>query len=449
LTDSINTGYFNASFDLHHRGAVLPDIPFLAALRARTASQWQTASLLSLIGLCVMSIVPALQKPALAKPIEPKPAVSSPNFARKAVDRRTYRWRTITVAKGQTLSDIFKELGLSQDMMLRVLATDSAKLAFKRIKDGDVIEFDMNGYKNLRGMRFDQSDFAQVSLNIQVDTIDEIMTQRKLEKRLMVASGEITSSLYADAQRAGLSAKIVNQVAEVFKYDVDFADDLRDGDQFQVVYEQSFLEGKPYKQGQIQAATFINRGEKFSAFRYNASGRDEYFDGNGRPLKKVLLRIPIEFARLSSSFGMRKHPVLGRMRAHKGVDYAARTGTPIMAAGDGRIELAGWKSGYGKTVIINHGQGRSTLYGHMSALGKLKRGQFVSQGSIIGRVGSTGLATGPHLHYEFRINGNQVNPLKVTMPKPEPLRGNALAKFKSATAPAIAMMEQSTTTQLR
>jgi len=415
----------------------------------RTASQWLTTGLLCLIGLCVISIVPALQKPAFAQQDEQQRFEPTPNFARKAVDRRTYSWRSVTVAKGQTFSDIFKELGLSQEIMLRVLATDSAKQAFKRIKDGDIIEFDMNGYKNLRAMRFDQSDLVNVLLNIQAESIDEVITERKLEKRLMVASGEITSSLYADAKRAGLSGNIVNQVADVFKYDIDFVDDLRDGDQFQVVYEQSFLEGKPYLQGQIQAATFINRGEKFSAFRYNASGRDEYFDGNGRPLKKVLLRIPIEFARLSSSFGMRKHPVLGRMRAHKGVDYAARTGTPIMAAGDGRIELAGWKSGYGKTVIINHGQGRSTLYGHMSTIGKLKRGQFVSQGSIIGRVGSTGLATGPHLHYEFRIGGKQVNPLKVTMPKPEPLRGNALAKFKSATAPAIAMMEQSATTQLR
>jgi murein DD-endopeptidase MepM/ murein hydrolase activator NlpD len=289
----------------------------------------------------------------------------------------------------------------------------------------------------------------QAHLAIEADAIKETLTQRKIEKRLMVASGEITSSLYADAQRAGLSGKIVTQVADVFKYDIDFSDDLRAGDQFQVVYEQTFLEGKPYRQGQIQAATFINRGEKFSAFRYSANGREEYFDGSGRPLKKVLLRIPIEFARLSSTFGMRRHPVLGRMRAHKGVDYAARTGTPIMAAGDGRVELAGWKSGYGKTVIINHGQGRSTLYGHMSSLGKIKRGQFVSQGSIIGRVGSTGLATGPHLHYEFRVGGKQVNPLKVTMPKPEPLRGAALAKFRNATAPAVAMMEQSATTQLR
>mgnify|MGYP006323820315 FL=1 len=293
-----------------------------------------------------------------------------------------------------------------------------------------------------------KSDVEIVLLNIQEQEIQETITERKLEQRLMVSSGEITQSLYADAKRAGLSGRIVQQIAEVFKYDVDFSEDIREGDQFQVVYEQSYLDGEPYKQGRIQAATFTNRGKKFSAYRYNYNGSEQYFDESGRPLKKVLLRIPIEFARLSSSFGMRKHPVLGRMRAHKGVDYAARSGTPIMAAGDGRVEYAGWKNGYGKTVIINHGQGRSTLYGHMSSI-NIKRGQSVSQGSTIGRVGSTGLATGPHLHYEFRVGGNQVNPLKVTMPKPEPLRGAELAKFRSATAPSIAMMEQSATTQLQ
>ena len=153
------------------------------------------------------------------------------------------------------------------------------------------------------------------------------------------------------------------------------------------------------------------------------------------------MRIPIEFARLSSTFGMRKHPVLGRMRAHKGVDYAARTGTPIMAAGDGKVSFVGWKNGFGRCVMIDHGQGRSTLYGHMSAWGKEKQGQHVSQGSTIGYVGMSGLATGPHLHYEFRVNGTQVNPLTVTMPKPQPLSGVELAKFRAATAPAVAKLD--------
>jgi murein DD-endopeptidase MepM/ murein hydrolase activator NlpD len=152
------------------------------------------------------------------------------------------------------------------------------------------------------------------------------------------------------------------------------------------------------------------------------------------------MRIPIEFARLSSTFGMRNHPILGRMRMHKGVDYAAPTGTPIMAAGDGRVKFVGWKNGYGRCVEIDHGQGRSTFYGHMSAWGREKIGQHVDQGNVIGYVGMTGLATGPHLHYEFRVNGNQVNPLTVTMPKPEPLSGTDFLRFRAATAPAVAKL---------
>jgi murein DD-endopeptidase MepM/ murein hydrolase activator NlpD len=427
----------------------LPVSDFKKTLGTWTSAQWQTVGLLSLIAVFVVSLVPALQSKASTHKPPPLIRHISAAYQRKAINFREYHWRTVTVEPGQTLSDVFKELHVSHDVMRHVLETESAKQAFKKIRDGDVIEFEINGYNQLRAMRFDKSDVEIAQLSIQENEITETITERKLEHRLVVSSGEIRHSLYADAQRAGLSGRIVQQIADVFKYDIDFSEDIQAGDQFQVVYEQSYLDGEPYKQGQIKAATFTNRGEKFSAYRYKYNGSEQYFDASGRPLKKVLLRIPIEFARLSSSFGMRRHPVLGRMRAHKGVDYAARTGTPIMAAGDGRIELAGWKSGYGKTVIINHGQGRSTLYGHMSTIGKLKRGQSVSQGSIIGRVGSTGLATGPHLHYEFRIGGKQVNPLKVTMPKPEPLRGNELAKFRSATAPSIAMMEQSATTQLQ
>lgn len=411
----------------------------------RDRLNWLNALLLAAIGLCAVSVIPALKRNTDLLLTAPG-LTSLPTFKRQALNRGAFQWQEITVASGQTISGLFEEAGIDRSTLALAASTESGKKAFRRIRPGDVLEFEINGYGTLRTLKFDRSDLEQAVLTFQDGNVTETVIQRSLEQRTMVASGEISSSLYADAKRAGLDGTVVNQIADVFKYDIDFSEDLKQGDTFQVVYEQSYLEGKPYRQGRIQAARFTNRGKTYSAFRYNAHGREEFFDADGRPLKKVLLRIPIEFARLSSNFGMRRHPVLGRMRAHKGVDYAARTGTPIMAAGDGKIELAGWKNGYGKTVIINHGQGRSTLYGHMSSLGKYKRGQYVPQGAVIGRVGSTGLATGPHLHYEFRVGGKQVNPLKVTMPKPEPLRGAALAKFQSATAPAVAMMEQSAAT---
>lgn len=416
-------------------------IPLNSARRMRsegTPSRHSTALLLLTV-LCTASIIPALQRAEPA--LEPGTAARSPGLIRRALDPGAYKWQSVTIRDGQTLSGVFEELGVDRGSLALAMATESGKTAFRRIRAGDVVEFEINGYNRLRAMRFDRSDLEQATLTFTDGKVSESVLKRALEQRLMAASGEIRSSLYADGKRAGIDGTVVNQIADVFKYDIDFVEDLRAGDRFQVVYEQSYLDGKPYKQGHVLAARFVNRGKAHSALRFNHNGRDEYFDETGRPLRKVLMRVPIEFARLSSNFGMRRHPVLGRMRAHKGVDYAARTGTPIMAAGDGRIELAGWKNGYGKTVIINHGQGRSTLYAHMSALGKYTRGQFVPQGAIIGRVGSTGLATGPHLHYEFRVGGKQVNPLTVTMPKPEPLRGADLAKFRSATAPALAMMD--------
>jgi murein DD-endopeptidase MepM/ murein hydrolase activator NlpD len=179
-----------------------------------------------------------------------------------------------------------------------------------------------------------------------------------------------------------------------------------------------------------------------SGFRFERGGKPEYFTAEGRPLKKTFIRMPIPYARLTSSFGTRRHPVLGRTRMHKGVDYGAGTGTPIMAAGDARVQFVGWKGGYGRAVILDHGRGYTTLYGHMSRFGKEKVGQRIPQGTVIGYVGSTGLATGQHLHYEFRINGVHRNPLSITMPPPEPLSGAALASFRAQAGSAIARIQK-------
>jgi len=204
--------------------------------------------------------------------------------------------------------------------------------------------------------------------------------------------------------------------------------------------------------GDIIAATFMNRGRRYDALRYQkADGSIEYYDQAGRPLRKAFIRTPVEFSRISSRFSSaRRHPILGTVRAHKGVDYAAPSGTTIMAASDGRITFAGWKTGYGRVVIIDHGRGHSTLYAHMSGFGKAaKVGVRVRQGDNIGYVGMTGLATAPHLHYEFRINGVHRDPLKVTLPPPEPLPSALMAQFRAATTPYIrqlAQVEQRSTT---
>ena len=418
--------------------------PTETALRKWSHEHWLLAGMFGVVGTALIAIVPgfanAMRAPSqdlvpsrvsLALPL-PQSKVDSP-----ASDSG---WQIVRIRSGETLGIVFEQLKLPATLMHRLLGETSARNALTHLREGQELAFELDGSGQLKTLRFDRDDKSRVDLKVAGDSITEDVQQRQVERRVEIAAGTITSSLYADGARAGLSSSAINEMANIFKYDIDFVEDLRDGDTFQVVYEELWRDGQRIGTGNVIGTTFTNRGKRFTAYSYAQNGKTEYFDETGRPLKKVLMRIPIEFARLSSTFGMRKHPVLGRMRAHKGVDYAARTGTPIMAAGDAKVGFVGWKSGYGRAVILDHGQGRSTLYGHMSAWSKEKVGQHVSQGSTIGYVGMSGLATGPHLHYEFRINGSQVNPLTVTMPKPQPLAGAELLRFRAATAPAVAKL---------
>jgi murein DD-endopeptidase MepM/ murein hydrolase activator NlpD len=413
-----------------------------AALRKWSHEHWLLAGIYGFVGTALIAIVPGFSnatRVAEAAPAHVQMALPLP--AANAEANNASGWQTVRIQRGENLGSVFAQLKLSPALMHQLLEATSARDSLTRLREGQEIGFEFDAKGVLRTLRFDKDAGTRIDLAIAGDKVSESIHERPLERRVEIASGIITSSLYADGARAGLTAGSINTLANIFKYDIDFVEDVRDGDTFQVVYEELWRDGRRVGTGDVIGATFTNRGKRFSAFAFSPNGKTEYFDASGRPLKKVLMRIPIEFARLSSTFGMRKHPVLGRMRAHKGVDYAARTGTPIMAAGDGRVAFVGWKSGYGRAVVIDHGQGRSTLYGHMSAWGKEKQGQHVSQGSTIGYVGASGLATGPHLHYEFRINGKQVNPLTVTMPRPQPLSGLQLAQFRAATAPAVAKLD--------
>ncbi|HEU0153208.1 MAG TPA: peptidoglycan DD-metalloendopeptidase family protein [Arenimonas sp.] len=406
------------------------------------------AGLCASLGTLVLTIIPGFAN-AMREPVPQENlttlSLPLPPLAGKAGTAHAAHgpaWQTVTVQDGQTLGEIFQQVGVPATVMYRVLESPSAK-NLTRLRAGDELAFDLTDDGALRGLAFERDEAARVELAVAGDRITENVIERPLERRTMVASGEITSSLYAAGAKAGLSNAAINQMANVFSYDIDFTQDLRDGDRFQVVYEEIWRDGERLRSGGIVAASFLNRGKEFTAVRFERNGKQEYFDLSGRPLKKSFMRMPIEFARISSRFNpRRKHPVLGTVRAHKGVDYAAVTGTPIMAAGDGRISFAGWQNGYGRTIIIDHGKGHTTLYGHMSRLGKYKVGSRVQQGTTIGYVGATGLASGPHLHYEFRVNGVHRDPLTVTMPKPEPLAGSEMVAFRAATAPALAQLKR-------
>ena len=343
-------------------------------------------------------------------------------------------WRIVQVRPGQTLSDIFQGQGLSLADLQNVMdeAGDAAK-ELHNIRPGQEFDFLLANDGSLRGIRFDRDEASRVTVRFDGNKPTVVAQAREVERREHVAHGAIDSSLFAAGAKAGMSTAMVLKLADLFKYDIDFVQDLREGDTFTVIYDDIYRDGGYLREGDIVAAEFVNQGQRYTAYRFKKDdGSYGWFSEDGRPLQKSFLRIPVDFTRISSQFSAaRMHPVLGLMRAHKGVDYAAPTGTPIHAAGDGVVKYKGWMNGYGNFVIVQHNSSISTAYGHMSKFANVKVGQHVSQGSVIGYVGMTGLATGPHLHYEFRVNDVQRDPQKVTLPKPEPLPAAQLAKFKA------------------
>ncbi|HPF26088.1 MAG TPA: M23 family metallopeptidase, partial [Steroidobacteraceae bacterium] len=261
--------------------------------------------------------------------------------------------------------------------------------------------------------------------------------ENPLDVRVLTAQSTIRSSLFQATSDANLSDAIAVRIADVFAYDIDFVLDIQQGDSFVVTYEQIWRDGKYLRDGNILAVKFINNGREYRALRYtDESGHADYYAADGASLRKAFLRAPLEFSRVSSRFNLsRRHPVLNRIRAHKGVDYAAPSGTPVRAAGSGRVRFVGRKGGYGNVIELEHSRGIVTVYGHLSRFAKgMKRGAKVDLGKVIGYVGMTGLATGPHLHYEYRLNGSHKDPQKVPLPKAEPIPAAQLALFKEQTA---------------
>lgn len=407
-----------------------------------TRRDWAHASLFATLGALVIGMVPgfsnamrtdtlAPELTTLSLPLPPLPVATRAQAQQRA-------WDLVKVERGQTLGAIFEARSIPAATLHRLLDASSDRQALTRLRPGAELGFDHAADGRLVALRYDRNDTQRVELSLAGDKVVEKVIERPVEVRTAVISGKVGKSLFHSARKLGLSPSVINTLTdEVFKYDIDFDRDVTSGDRFSVVVEQTWREGELIRSGPVTAAVFTAKGKPFTAVRFERDGKGEYFTAEGRPLKKSFIRSPIQYARLSSRFGTRRHPVLGTSRMHKGVDYAARSGTPIMAAGDARVVSSGWHGGYGNTVVLDHGKGHTTLYAHMSRTARLKRGERVSQGQVIGYVGSTGLSTGPHLHYEFRVNGVHRNPLQHTMPPPEPLSGTALAQFRQQTAPAL------------
>ncbi|MDE2408178.1 MAG: M23 family metallopeptidase [Xanthomonadaceae bacterium] len=410
-----------------------------------TRRHWAHVSVLTTMAVLLAAIVPGFSS-VLDPHLKPGTqrmtmALSLPKLGQHAGKTTDDRWQTVTLKPGQTLSGVFEELGIPYDQLARVMQHPKIKPTLRKLRPGTVLGFNLPADGSIRAMRLEAGPGigdSPIELTFNGQALREQAVPVEITTRTVVLTGEVGKSLFASARQLGLGSSQLNQLTdEMFKYDIDFDSDLSEDDRFSVVVDQTWKNGQLVNTGPVQAATFTVDGQLKSAFRYLRDGKPEYFTPDGRSLKRPFIRMPIPYARLTSGFGGRNHPVLGAFRMHKGVDYAAGTGTPIQAAGDARVEFVGRKGGYGNVVILNHGGGKTTLYGHMSRFAGIRTGQHVAQGTVIGYVGATGLATGPHLHYEFRVNGVHMNPLKMTLPPPAPLTGDALVAFKGETRHAL------------
>lgn len=353
-------------------------------------------------------------------------------------------WQTLAVRKGDTMSSLFQKVGLGNSLLFKI-DSDLKRTGWSQIKPGEELSFGLDNDGALGELRIQKDRLTTwVVTPSEGGSYNLDKAVRDTDIHTAYAEGTIDSIFYTAAQKAGLSNRLVMELANLFAWDVDFVLDIRNGDSFKVIYEELHLDGKKIDTGNILAAEFTNQGVTHTAIRYvDSQGKASYYDRNGGSVRKAFLRSPIDFARISSHFNpSRRHPVLHTLRAHRGTDYAAGSGTPIKATGEAKVVFAGRKGGYGNVVILQHGQSITTLYAHMKGFARgIRSGKRVSQGQVIGYVGSTGLASGPHLHYEFRVNGVHKNPVTVKLPNAAPVPKGERANFEAHAKQLLAKLD--------
>jgi len=360
------------------------------------------------------------------------------------------------IRRGDTLVGLLERMGVNTAGLATFLGQDKTARNLVNLRAGRVLTVQQTADGDLQWLRYKSG--------IDEDSQESILIQKRkgqfvaklesvnFEKQIVFRSGRIESSLFAAADKAGMPDSVAIQLTEIFGSDIDFHRELQKGDEFKVVYEDLTLEGRSARSGRVLAVEFVNNNKPYKAYWFAPSGNRNagYYNEEGRSLKKSFLRSPLAFSRISSGFTPRRfHPIQQRWKAHNGVDYAAPTGTPIMATASGTVKFSGWQNGYGNFVEIQHHSGYSTAYAHLSRFGKgVKVGQKVEQGDVIGYVGATGWATGPHLHYEFRVNRVPKNPLSITVAQAEPLDRNAFSEFKRVQLALDRRMELATAQRL-
>jgi len=353
-------------------------------------------------------------------------------------------WESVIIKSGDTLASIFSKKGISSTTTHQIAKLNDQTKKLRYIKPGQKIQLLLDDNRKLRQMKY-IPDITRTLLikRLEDQTFSSQIINYQLDAYPVYREGKIDTSLFEAAANADIPEDVIMDLVAIFGWDVDFSLDIRAGDRFGIVYEELYKDDVKIRNGRILSAEFINNGKTYRAVYYtDPTGETDYYAPDGKSMRKAFLRSPVDFRRISSRFSKNRwHPVLSKWRSHKGVDYAAARGTPVRASGDGKIIFAGKKGGYGRLIVIRHGGRYTTAYGHLHRYAKGARsGKKVKQGQIIGYVGSSGLATGPHLHYEFRVNGVHRNPLTVKLPEAKPVHASYLSHFKENTQVYLSML---------
>ncbi|CEK11784.1 peptidoglycan DD-metalloendopeptidase family protein [Legionella hackeliae] len=391
---------------------------------------------------------PVSAKPAVTEKKSPTPSAKPPVVATKTQpENRVVQnngWRIIKAQKGDSLAVIFKRVGLSPQTLQTIMHHNPRTKALSQIKPDQQLEF-LIQKQILEKMIMPVSSTQYLEVYREGRRYKSKLNFKKMDGRTRMVTATIRGSLFGTAKRNNIPYKLIQQMTEIFTWDINFAKEIRAGDQFTIIYQAFYIGDKLVSTGDILAVSYRNKGKTYQAVRHtDRSGHTDYYSPQGASLKKAFDRYPLRFSHISSTFSLsRYHPILHYRRAHKGVDLAAPIGTPIRATGDGRIEIIGRQSGYGNMIKISHNKTYSTIYGHMLKFQKgLSRGTYVKRGQVIGYVGQTGLASGPHCHYEFHLNRQPRNPTTVDLPRGFPIAGREMTSFKIKSAALLKQLNE-------
>ena len=369
------------------------------------------------------------------KPVRGSEAIANDEWQRED-------WNLVMVKEGESLDTIFRTQGFSAGLLHKILALSTETKNLKKIRPGEVFGFQLDDGGEFARMRYSLDESTYLLVAQTEGGLISSTLRRQITSKIFETKGSIDSSLFLAGKAADLSDGMVMKLANIFGWDIDFVLDIRAGDRFNLIFEKLYRDGEYLRDGDIFAATFINQGEKFQAIRYEADNGPQYYAPDGRHMRKAFLRAPLNFSYISSNFNPKRfHPILKRVSAHNGIDYRAPTGTPVYAAGDGRVIRSAYNQNNGHHVFIQHANSIVTKYLHFTNR-TVKKGQKVRQGQVIGYVGSTGLAEAPHLHYEFVLNGAHRNPRTISLPAVQPLEGKYLESFKSHAAPYLSQLSR-------